>query len=203
MGTAIRSKRAKKVAEMFGVEADPGSYAGFVDSAAIEIRPGTVTLVTGASGSGKSTLLRELGRKFRTRAWVDVSRIRLDDVPVVDCFGSDDLVAVLMTLGRVGLGEVWTYLRTPAELSEGQRWRLRMALALWRMREKPGVLVADEFCAFLDRVTAKVVARCLRKTIDAHPEIAAVLASPHEDLEAALRPEAMVRCDFGAISVQT
>src|SRR5207248_9473630 len=105
-------------------------------------------------------------------------------------------------LARVGLSEAWTYLRTPSELSEGQRWRFKLALALhragamivsqesartsllaaggsprgdaeptgapahgydWReVRESSPILACDEFAAVLDRVTAMVVARCLR-----------------------------------------
>jgi ABC-type ATPase with predicted acetyltransferase domain len=189
---------------MFGVQEDAKpDVESAVPTTPIDLRPGTITLITGASGSGKTTLLRELRSKSRARAWLDVATIKLPDIPVVDCFNSDELVEVLMTLGRVGLGEVWTYLRKPSQLSEGQRWRLRLALALWRLRDNSGVLLADEFCAVLDRVTAKVVARCLRKTIDANPNIAAVLASPHDDLEAALRPDVIIRCDFGSIHVQS
>ena len=117
-------------------------------------------------------------------------------------FQSDDLVDVLMLLGRVGLGEVWTYLRTPAELSEGQRWRLKLALGLWKLRNRQGVLVADEFCAVLDRISARVVARCLRKTIDANPQLAAAVASSHDDLQAALRPDVVVRCDFEVVKLE-
>ncbi len=123
----------------------------------------------------------------------------------------------LKLLGRVGLGEAWSYLRTPCELSEGQKFRLRLAVGLWRamkigeiaeMNERRGaalrstppggrVIVCDEFAAVLDRLTAMIVARCLRRAIDAHPNIAAVVATSHEDLAAALKPEVVVRCDFG------
>src|SRR5207247_1782284 len=116
-------------------------------------------LVTGASGAGKSTLLREVRKAHAQRLWVDVNAIELAEAPVVDCFRTDDLEEVLMMLGRVGLGEVWTYLRTPAELSEGQRWRLKLALALWKLKDDAtgAILVADEFGAILDGVTANVV----------------------------------------------
>jgi ABC-type ATPase with predicted acetyltransferase domain len=204
MEVEIRSERARRVAGMFGVkEGTKFAIENCQLSIAncVELRAGTVTLVTGASGGGKSMLLRELRAMHGDRAWVDVGQIELADVPVVDCFESDELVEVLMMLGRVGLGEVWTYLRTPAELSEGQRWRLRLALGLWRLRGKRGVLVADEFCAVLDRITAKVVSRCLRKTIDGEQGVAAVVASSHDDLQVALRPEVVVRCDFGKASV--
>ena len=62
---------------------------------------------------------------------------------------------------------------------------------------RDAILVADEFCAVLDRISAKVVARCLRKTINAQREIAAIVATSHDDLEAALEPDLVVCCDFG------
>jgi ABC-type ATPase with predicted acetyltransferase domain len=69
------------------------------------------------------------------------------------------------------------------------------------MRATACVLVADEFAAVLDRVTAMVVARALRRAIDASAGLCAVVASSHDDLEAALLPDVVVRCDFSRWSV--
>jgi ABC-type ATPase with predicted acetyltransferase domain len=64
------------------------------------------------------------------------------------------------------------------------------------------VLAADEFAAPLDRVTAMVVARALRRAVDARPHLAAVVATSHDDLVTALDPDVLVRCDFdGAFTV--
>jgi ABC-type ATPase with predicted acetyltransferase domain len=115
-------------------------------------------------------------------------------------------------LCRVGLGEVWTYLKSPAQLSQGQRCRLRLALSLARAagprRECDGrlnVLAADEFCAPLDRLTALIVARALRKSLDLaaakQHNVAAVLATSHDDLAPALCPDLRAHCDFGRIEV--
>ena len=104
MGVEIRSQRARKVAGMFGVKELQIENCQ-LPIANFKLRPGTMTLVTGASGGGKSTLLRQLRDKHRERDWVDVGEIELPDVTVVDCFESDDLVDVLMLLGRGGLGD--------------------------------------------------------------------------------------------------
>jgi ABC-type ATPase with predicted acetyltransferase domain len=150
---------------------------------------------------------------------------RDDDRFVIDVMtdamggGEDEasVVAGLEALSRVGLGEVWTYLRTPGELSEGQRWRLRAALGLARAGDQHvgqarplkgsakgrlHVLAIDEFAAPLDRVTAMVVARALRRAMSARGDLCAVVATSHDDLVGALAPEVVVRCDFGAFDVR-
>jgi ABC-type ATPase with predicted acetyltransferase domain len=130
----------------------------------------------------------------------------LPQAPLTDCFGEDlPLEDVLALLGRVGLGEAWSYLRTPDELSDGQRWRLRLAMGIHRARTQQterAILVADEFAALLDRVTACVVSHALRCTVDAcASHLCAVVATSHDDLVRALRPDVVLRCDFGTIEV--
>ena len=131
-----------------------------------------------------------------------------------DCAGREDddvLRETLLALARVGLAEAWTYLRTPAELSDGQRWRLRLAVALERARREMSnhstarvVLVADEFAALLDRVTGCVVARSLRRAVAPGSRVAAVVATAHDDddVTRALSPDVLVRCDFGRVTVR-
>jgi ABC-type ATPase with predicted acetyltransferase domain len=159
-------------------------------------------LVCGASGAGKSSLLRR-AMSMESRTWIDPSTLTLRGRCVVDCFEHDDLAETLELLSRFGLAEVWTYLRAPEALSEGQRWRLRLAMALERSRldqdRSAPTLVCDEFCAALDRITAAVVSRALRKAIDGRSPVGALLATSHEDLASALRPDRIYRCDFGEI----
>ncbi|MGN6505597.1 MAG: hypothetical protein ACTHM6_08545, partial [Tepidisphaeraceae bacterium] len=86
------------------------------------------------------------------------------------------------------------------------RWRLMLALGVAtaiRVGQTPSVavLAMDEFAALLDRVTARIVARALRRLIDRHigdqgATLGAVVATSHHDLLAALQPEVIVRCDF-------
>jgi ABC-type glutathione transport system ATPase component len=179
------------------------------------LRPGTITLIAGPSGAGKSTLLHATRDAHRQRRWIDLATLPAPDAPLVDCFGDLPLRDALGLLARVGLGEAWTYLRTPGELSEGQRWRFRLALALHELSssvtatstaampagpaDHSPILACDEFAAVLDRVTAVIVAHRLRRAIDALPHAAAVVATSHEDIEPALAAEVIVRCDFGRI----
>ncbi|MDB5324860.1 MAG: putative transporter ATP-binding protein [Phycisphaerales bacterium] len=133
--------------------------------------------------------------------------------------------AALELLSRVGLAEAWTYLQKPSELSDGQRWRLRLAMAVASGLRRPAgastppwqgspsyasapridstvttIIAIDEFAALLDRVTARVVARALRRLIDrpGRPPMAAIVVTSHDDLRLALSPDRRVLADFGA-----
>jgi hypothetical protein len=174
--------------------------------------PGSIALVTGPSGAGKSSLLRALRRACTPGVrWIDFDRIDPPAVPLVDCFDEMPLSGALALLSRVGLCEARTYLRLPSELSDGQRWRLKLAIALHdgsRESKGPGggaacahtILCADEFAAILDRVSAMIVARTLRKSIRAPRS--AVIATAHDDLVDALQPDVIVTCDFEGIVIR-
>ena len=163
--------------------------------------PGQILFIGGASGSGKSSLLRVVCRRAkRTGCVLNLRRIRLGNRPVIDLFDDPTFPPTLRRLCSVGLAEVWTWFRTPAQLSEGQRWRLRLALALQSAEhaDRPVLLVCDEFAAVLDRVSATIVAACVRRAVDARPTtLAAILATSHDDLLPAIDPDVHVDCDFG------
>lgn len=215
----IRSRRSGVIARWFGLKHHRGAEASSLSVSSIQelslMLPsqGQIMLISGASGSGKSSLLRQIQAHLADRSrhlLIELNSIPLPEKPVVDCFDSQlSLDEVLHLLSRVGLAEAWTYLRTPAELSEGQRWRLRLGIAISLARsearsEHPRhpVLICDEFAAVLDRVTAAVVSHALRRAISPESGISAVLATSHEDLRDALRPDRIVRCDFGKPQVE-
>ncbi|MEC9372589.1 MAG: hypothetical protein VYC34_02050, partial [Planctomycetota bacterium] len=85
--------------------------------------------------------------------------------PAVDLFQLP-LDDALSLLARAGLADVRAFIRRPSELSEGQRARLRIALALHRADSLANPdLILDEFAAHLDHETAVSLANLLRNRL--------------------------------------
>jgi ABC-type ATPase with predicted acetyltransferase domain len=180
------------------------------------LTPGQILLITGPSGSGKSTLLRRLRRRCQIPL-INIPRIALWRKPVIDHFPHISIESALAHLSRVGLAEAHCYLLPPRHLSDGQRWRLRLALALSQVSkndDRGGMgncnempvsspafhcLLCDEFTSLLDPITASVVARVLRRAITPDSNLCAVLACSRTDILRALAPDLIIRCDFGSL----
>lgn len=164
---------------------------------AIATDSGAVTAITGPSGSGKSTMLRALERRLLERGDpVVVARDPPDDArPIVDLL-SGPIEHRVGTLARAGLAEAMVLPKRAGELSEGERARLRLALAFDAAeRLGPGAWVlCDELCSVLDRATAQSVARTLRRWARAS-SVRVVGASAHEDLPRLLGPDRVVELD--------
>jgi len=137
------SDRQVRVAEMFGIGLDETYevtlYAGLV----LDIRPGDLAFITGPSGSGKSVLLANLVRAIRRNHpdrshIVDLATLHpASDRPVIDLLEAP-LEAALHCLSTAGLADAFVLLRPASELSDGQRYRLRLALALDRLLAEGG-----------------------------------------------------------------
>ncbi len=201
-----RSLATAEVCDLFGVgEAEPPHV--IADNLTLDIRPGDVVLFTGPSGSGKSSLMRAVGEQLNA---VDAMSLTLPDVPLVDALPGS-LEQRLGLLAACGLGEARLMLRSPAELSDGQRYRFRIAYAMSLVTSHPSfgkqgsgsalmtndcspmTVLCDEFAAVLDRTLAKVLAFNVRKL--AHRTGVGVLcATTHDDLIPDLNPDVVVRC---------
>lgn len=197
------TRRSCEAASRFGLLLDEHTGGSFVgDGVRVACAPGTVTLLTGPSGAGKSTLLRCAADALR-EGGVRVLRldeVRLREAPAVDLFRGtvDDAVRAL---ARVGLGQASCFLRRPHELSDGQRWRLRLALAIDALeRSAPGdrALVVDECCATLDPVSALGACGALRGAAARTAGLRVLAASSNPALRAWLRPQETVLLGPGA-----
>jgi ABC-type ATPase with predicted acetyltransferase domain len=123
---------------------------------------------------------------------VNLDRFDLpDDRTVIDCLDGDFMIAI-RRLCAVGLGSVYSMLNRPCYLSDGQKYRFRLALAM--AAGKPFIF-ADEFCCGLDRITAGTVAYNLHKFAK-RTETTLILASSREDILVDLAPDVIVVKDF-------
>ncbi len=186
------SDKATRVCRMFGLTIDRLTDQAPMHQCRVEIRPGDIVYLTGPSGAGKSVLLREFERCVPASDAVNLTGIDLpQDRTVVDCFDSD-VVTSLRTLSRVGLSDVFSLLNRPCWLSDGQKYRFRLARAL--AAGKPFVF-ADEFCSELDRITAATVAFNVHR-LAKHTQTTLVLASSRDDILMDLAPDVLVVKDF-------
>ena len=154
----------------------------------IKLSGGEICYITGPSGGGKSVLLREFYNTLAGSEKININDIPLpDDKTCVDCFGSDFL-ETLRTLSNAGLTDVFCVLNSPVNLSDGQKYRYRIAKAIGGDKK---FIFADEFCSSLDRVTAAVISANIRKFAKKSGKVF-ILASCHDDLLADLQPEVIV-----------
>jgi ABC-type ATPase with predicted acetyltransferase domain len=179
-----RTTRVLEIAESFGLVLGDKEFVVF-DDLELEVDKGDIIYITGQSGSGKSLLLRELERQIRAekRSVINLDDIEFKEIPLIDQIGKDTNDA-LRILSIAGLNDAYLFVRKPSELSDGQRYRFRIAKAIESSAE---VWVADEFMAVLDRISAKVVAYSVQKTARKRG-ITVIVATTHKDLLDDLQP---------------
>ena len=186
------SEKAVRLCRMFGLTVDRLADRITTHQCRLEFEPGDIVYIMGPSGAGKSVLLRELEQAVPAGESVNLAQIPLPcDRSVIDCFDGE-VVTALRLLGTVGLSEVFCLLNRPCDLSDGQKYRFRLARAL--AAGKPFVF-ADEFSSELDRVTATSLAFNIHKFAK-RTRTTFVLASSHEDILMDLAPDVLVVKDF-------
>ena len=187
-----RDERVLKIAESFGIGLEDRDWTIF-ENFALDIHPGDIVYINGQSGSGKSTLLREAAKELTGLGLkvANIDDIVFEDRPVISQIGATIEEATRL-LALAGLSDAYLYVRKPSELSDGQKYRFRLAKLL---EANADVWVADEFGAVLDRVTAKVVSLNFAKTARTAGKIAMV-ATTHTDLVDELAPNLLIEKRF-------
>jgi ABC-type ATPase with predicted acetyltransferase domain len=176
---------------MFGVAIDRLEEKRITHACTVEVNDGDVVYITGPSGAGKSVLLREMQNATPAEERISIEQIALPaDKAAVDCVIPDKsgVIDALSLLGVAGLSDVFCILTAPANLSEGQKYRFRLACAIAAGRR---YVFADEFCSNLDRISAAVIAYNVRRFAKRN-KVTFFLASSHEDILADLQPDVMV-----------
>ncbi|MEM2507373.1 MAG: GNAT family N-acetyltransferase [Nitrososphaeria archaeon] len=190
------TKRVVGVAEAFGLGLDKWEKFVVYDNVELKIGPTDIVYITGDSGSGKSVLLKALEKDIRED--MGLSCINIADInpipnkPLVETVGRN-LEEALELLSKVGLNDAFLFLRNYEQLSDGQKYRYKIA----KMIESGAQFwILDEFAATLDRDTAKIVAYNLQKL--ARQQGKAVLAATtHTDLFEDLNPSVHIHKRFG------
>lgn len=195
-----RTPRVLEVAEGFGLGLTDKDFTVF-ENLKLSIEQGDVVYITGQSGSGKSVLLREI-KSFMAKAGLkvaDIDDVELVEKPVVDQMGATMSEAANLA-SKAGINDAYLLIRKPSELSDGQRYRMRLAKLL---ESDADVWVADEFGAVLDRTTAKVVAFNMQKQARKQGKTL-IVATTHTDLASELGPNMTVHKRFHArVEIET
>ena len=166
------------------------------DNVELKIGPTDIVYITGDSGSGKSVLLKALEKDIKQD--MKLSCINITDIqpdpnkPLIETVGKT-FEEGLELLSKVGLNDAFLFLRSYEQLSDGQKYRYKIAKMI---ESQAQFWVMDEFAATLDRDTAKIVAYNLQKL--ARQQGKAVLAATtHTDLLMNLNPSVHIHKRFG------
>lgn len=184
--------RTQAVAEAFGLGVDQKREHILYDNVELHIGPRDIVYITGESGSGKTVLLKQL-QKLLAPNTANIKNVKPNRrKPLVDTVGKT-LQHALELLSRVGLNDAFLFVRRYAQLSDGQKYRYRIAKLIEASRQ---YWIMDEFCSTLDRDTAKIVAYNVQKL--ARMEKRAVLAATtHTDLFEDLQPSVHIHKRLG------
>jgi len=190
------TERVVGVAEGFGLGLDQWEKFVVYDNVELKIAQTDVVYITGDSGSGKSVLLKALEKDIRRDmglSCINIADIKPEpDKPLIETVGKS-LEEALEFLSKVGLNDAFLFLRSYEQLSDGQKYRYKIAKMI---ESQAQFWIMDEFAATLDRDTAKIVAYNLQKL--ARQQGKAVLAATtHTDLFEDLAPSIHIHKRFG------
>ena len=191
----IPTEKVVTVCQMFGLTIDRLRERRKIHKCYLKIQQGDIVYINGPSGSGKTVLLKELEKSIPAEDRINLSEIELPaDKTVVECV-EGSLLSCLQLLSTAGLSDCFCILNQPSNLSDGEKYRFRLAMA---MAAKKKYIIADEFSSELDRITAASISYKLRKFAKKTGTIF-ILASCHSDILLDLAPDILVTKDFSTI----
>lgn len=160
----------------------------------ISLAPGKIVLLAGPSGSGKSSALGRIEAHFAGACLVQ--RVTFTPgVAVIDRIAPWATLAEALSIATsCGLSEASLWVRPFETLSDGEKFRARLAraVALHSRSGSAAPLLCDEFCSNLHRRAAKAVSYNLRKLVTRR-KLSVVVACSQDDLIDDLQPDLVVR----------
>jgi ABC-type ATPase with predicted acetyltransferase domain len=184
--------RTIEVAEGFGLGIDEEQKFVIYDNVELKIGARDIVYITGDSGSGKSVLLKVIKQDLGYEA-IDVADIQPDpDKPLIETVGKT-LTEGLELLSKAGLNDAFLFIRRFGELSDGQKYRYKIAKLIESRKQW---WIADEFCATLDRDSARIVSFNIQK-LARNLGKAVVVATTHTDLFDDLNPSVHIHKRYG------
>jgi len=187
--------RVMAVSEAFGVGVDDKKEFIIFDNVELKYNDDDLIYVTGDSGSGKSTFLRLFSTELQNQArrCANFSDVQVDnDEVVINSVGESQEEAMTL-LSIAGLSEAFVMLRKYKELSEGQKYRYKLAKMI---ANNGDAYFIDEFGATLDREMAKVLVYCIQKWARRNKKMV-VVATTHKDLIEDFNPNIIIDKKFG------
>jgi len=180
--------KVASVCRMFGLTLCRLTEQRFTLACRLEIDAGDIVYLTGPSGAGKSVLLAELQKAVPAGDRINLAEIPLpSDRTLIDCIEAG-LAESLRFLSVAGLNDCFCILNQPDNLSAGQQYRFRLAMALAAGKK---LVFADEFCSELDSVTAAVISYRLQRFAK-RTGTTFILASSRDDILLDLAPDVLV-----------
>lgn len=181
------TERTIEVAEAFGLGVDEEQEHVLYEDFELKLAEGDIVYITGDSGIGKSVFLKALMHDLGEDVAVMVDITVDEDKPLIDLVGNS-FGDSLEKLSLVGLNDAFLFLRRPEQLSDGQKYRFRIARLLDADKR---YWICDEFCSTLDRTTARIVSYNIQK-LARRSGSTLVVATTHEDLGEDLNPSVYI-----------
>lgn len=192
------TERTSIVAESFGLGLDSARNFEIVSGLLLDIRPGDVCYITGDSGGGKSTILQMISEKLSRLPLfgeiLNLNTMDIEDNEILIEGAGDTFDSALSNLSLAGLSDAFLMIRKYNELSDGQKYRYKIARLISNPSAK--VWICDEFLSTLDRETSKVVAFCLQKTARRQRKTL-IVSTSHRDLFDDLKPSIYILKGYG------
>lgn len=177
--------RAKKAAHSVDLNSDEKAYHR-ISISKIDIEtPYNVGLIVGASGSGKTTLAKDL---FNADLDLSVN----NDVAIIDQFQADlSYSEIAKLLNSVELSQIPCWIKPAGHLSNGQKERAKIALALSTDKD---LHCFDEWTSVVDRNVASIMSHSVQK-LARKTDKKIVLISCHYDVLDWLNPDWVIDCN--------